>query len=526
MTTAQGTAPPAETDTLEGLLAQIDALAASDDDDDGIAFEHLVAAAAPHVAEWDIAECWRWRDWPGRPAGTTLEAESIDLVARRRSDGAMVAIECKKRRLDAAGAGADIRKGEASRFVAEAGKGSWAERWFVTNGAVAFAANAKTMLRLGGHDDIRLVNAAADLRSQIDAHADDDTIGEGGQSRSAMQDEAVAESVRILRDHAGSASGGGPRGQARGKIILPCGTGKTRISLRIVEELTHPDQVSVVLCPSIALVAQLRREYMQHRTRDLRALAVCSDKTAGHDPDREEDRDLSKDPTLDTGSVAASAVKGQVTTDPTEIADWIRSAGPPDGLNVIFGTYQSAGRISQALTDTNTTVQVLVCDEAHRTAGIRRARRSATTDQRLREFVACHDQGLFPARYRVYQTATPKLYDPAPARAAGGGGSATGWSGRWTTRPPSGWTCTAAATPTRSTTDGSATTGSSRWQSATRPPTTPLLPWPGSRSRPTPTLAATAPRRRWTTSAASGSLWPCPAAPTATPATHRSCRRP
>ncbi len=78
-----------------------------------------------------------------------------------------------------------------------------------------------------------------------------------------------------------------PIGQARGKIILPCGTGKTRISLRIVEELTAPGELSVVLCPSIALVAQIRREYLVNRDVPIRALAVCSDQTAGYDPKKE-----------------------------------------------------------------------------------------------------------------------------------------------------------------------------------------------------------------------------------------------
>ena len=76
----------------------------------------------------------------------------------------------------------------------------------------------------------------------------------------------MQQSVRILRGHELSESGGQPIGQARGKIILPCGTGKTRISLRIVEELTPPGELSIVLCPSIALVAQIRREYLQNAT--------------------------------------------------------------------------------------------------------------------------------------------------------------------------------------------------------------------------------------------------------------------
>ena len=115
-----------------------------------------------------------------------------------------------------------------------------------------------------------------------------------------MQDEAVATSVRILREHAQSDTGGCPVGQARGRIILPCGTGKTRISLRIVEELTAAGQLSIVMCPSIALVAQIRREYLQHAAGGgLRALAVCSDVTAGYDPRKENTRYMDKGPTAD-----------------------------------------------------------------------------------------------------------------------------------------------------------------------------------------------------------------------------------
>ena len=107
------------------------------------------------------------------------------------------------------------------------------------------------------------------------------------QTRTCMQTEAITKSVHILKEHEQSESGGLPIGQARGKIILPCGTGKTRISLRIVEALTPLGELSIVLCPSIALVAQIRREYLQHAETDIRALAVCSDETAGYNPKKE-----------------------------------------------------------------------------------------------------------------------------------------------------------------------------------------------------------------------------------------------
>ena len=231
-----------------------------------------------------------------------------------------------------------------------------------------------------------------------------------------MQSEAIAESVRILNEHERSDSGGLPEGQARGKIILPCGTGKTRISLRIVEELTPPGELAIVLCPSIALVAQIRREYLQHTQTDIRALAVCSDETAGYDPKKESSRNTAADPTLDNSNVSASEVKGKVTTDPAEIGQWIRDGQGTNQVSVIFGTYQSGRRIADALDKTGVKASVLVADEAHRTAGLRRKRTAkigslSEEERRIRDFTLCHNNDAFPSTYRVYQTATPRIYD-------------------------------------------------------------------------------------------------------------------
>ena len=55
-----------------------------------------------------------------------------------------------------------------------------------------------------------------------------------------------------------------------------------------------------------------------------------------------------------------------------------------------------------------TTAEVLICDEAHRTAGLRRTKKS-TVDQ-IKDFTLCHDNDRFPAKHRIYQTATPKIY--------------------------------------------------------------------------------------------------------------------
>ena len=239
------------------------------------------------------------------------------------------------------------------------------------------------------------------------------------QTKTCMQNEAVAQSVRILREHEQSASGGLPIGQARGKIILPCGTGKTRISLRIIEELTGPGELSIVLCPSIALVAQIRREYLQYAEKGIRPLAVCSDKTAGYDqkdPRLEEKKNSALDPTVDNSNVSALELQGTVTTNANEIAKWIRDGAGSERINVIFGTYQSGHQVANALKETGVTAKVLIGDEAHRTAGLRRKRNAkngqvSDEEQRIRDFTLCHDNDEFPVTYRIYQTATPRIYD-------------------------------------------------------------------------------------------------------------------
>ena len=97
-----------------------------------------------------------------------------------------------------------------------------------------------------------------------------------------------------------------------------------------------------------------------------------------------------------------------MTTDPNEISSWISEGRNNAQLNVIFGTYQSSHRIGEALLKTGTTASVLIADEAHRTAGLKSKK---NLDDKLRDFTVCHDQTRFPAKYRVYQTATPRVYD-------------------------------------------------------------------------------------------------------------------
>ena len=397
---------------------------------DGAWLEELTEQVGPYIREWDVDECYLWAEWPERedrfPTSTKQDV-GIDVVAIR--DGEYVAIQCKARKLDEQGNGDAIDKGEIDTFASVSAGDFWAERWIVTNGNNPLGPNAQQILSLNSKH-ITVVNITNDLLQQQAVTVEEEcphcTPNPEGEwrprTKTCMQSEAVSESVRILEEHVQSDSGGIPVGEARGKIILPCGTGKTRISLRIIEQLTPPGELSIVLCPSIALVAQIRREYLQNSDSRLRALAVCSDVTAGYDPKKEGVRDTTSDPTLDNSNVSASVVKGKVTTNPTEIAQWIRDGQGGRRKSVIFGTYQSGRPIADALQETGVTARVLIADEAHRTAGLRRKKSSKSTalspkEQRVSDFALCHDNGEMPATYRVYQTATPRIYnDSSKAR--------------------------------------------------------------------------------------------------------------
>ena len=332
---------------MDGLDRTSRLNAIPNNNDMGKAFEAIVQDVAPYISEWDLT-CFRWgSEWPGRDEFYALgyQDTGIDLVGVRHDGDTLrhVAIQCKAHRLDDDGRGRAITRDEANKFAAGSGSPFWSERWIVTNGENPLSAATRQLGPMTGQP-VKNVHINNDLQRQLTAlsGADDDTKlcphcvfpdGKFKQSLSCMQREAVAACVATLREHAGE-------GRARGRLVLPCGTGKTRVSLRIIEEFTSKGTYSIVLAPSIALVAQIRREYLQNARAPIRLLAVCSDATAGYDT-RKEGKSIADDPTIDGSNVSAAEVRGPVFTDPTRIANWIMEG--EDHPSVVIGTYQSGG---------------------------------------------------------------------------------------------------------------------------------------------------------------------------------------
>ncbi|MEJ7743201.1 MAG: DEAD/DEAH box helicase family protein [Nocardioidaceae bacterium] len=62
---------------------------------------------------------------------------------------------------------------------------------------------------------------------------------------------------------------------------MACGTGKTFTSLKIAEDMVGAGGLVLFLVPSISLLSQALREWVQEASVNLRPFAVCSDVRVG-----------------------------------------------------------------------------------------------------------------------------------------------------------------------------------------------------------------------------------------------------
>ncbi|MBX3002773.1 MAG: DEAD/DEAH box helicase [Anaerolineales bacterium] len=195
----------------------------------------------------------------------------------------------------------------------------------------------------------------------------------------------------------------------RGKLIMACGTGKTLTSLRIAEHETKGQGTILFLVPSIALLGQTLRAWMADANQPINAIAICSDPKVTKQKGRNED--------VDASSVIDLAFPA--STDTKDILlqfQQIRDRKLP-GMTVVFSTYHSIEVVSKAqkvlLRDGFGEFDLIICDEAHRTTGVKLA------DEDESAFVKVHDSKFIKATKRLYMTATPRLYsDDSKSRAS------------------------------------------------------------------------------------------------------------
>ena len=329
-----------------------------------------------------FTQVWLWSEWvairPDFSGGDT----GIDLVAAER-DGGTCAIQCK-----CYAPGTTISKPDLDSFISASARAPFTTRLIVDTGndwgknaqkTIAPLQPACTVLRFG--DLMERPFDWPDLTFQ--------------------EPEALAYRAEPfhLRPHQQAAFADvmqGFRIHDRGKLIMACGTGKTFTALRIAEAVAGFGGRALYLVPSISLFQQSMREWATQRALPHRYVGICSDTRAGRN---DEDASLEE-------------LEIPVTTDPATISLALRSV-PPEGLTVVFCTYQSLDLIRQAQDDGAPPFDLILCDEAHRTTGIERP------DDKTSPFVLVHDAQKIRATKRLYMTATPRLYtDGAKAKAA------------------------------------------------------------------------------------------------------------
>src|SRR4029077_9807079 len=172
---------------------------------------------------------------------------------------------------------------------------------------------------------------------------------------------------------------------ARGRLIMPCGTGKSLTAYWIAEALKA--RAILVAAPSLALVRQSladwTREFLAHRvTPDW--LCVCSDETVG---DLEGDKFVGE--VYDLGL--------PTHTDPDDIATLLRARS--DGPKIVFTTYQSSKRLAAAARKARIAFDLAILDEAHKTVGLH-----------SKTFATLLSDKKIKIQRRVFMTATERVF--------------------------------------------------------------------------------------------------------------------
>ena len=334
------------------------------------------------AAGYDFDEVWSWPDWPGREGrGDT----GIDLVARERGSGDLVAVQCKFYSPQAT-----LSWANASTFVGMLGEPQFSSGLIVSTAGSESAnlhsniqRNAKP-IRVWRVEDFE--DSAVDWNLfRIDRPAQ--LALREPKHLYPHQKKAIADVTNGFANH--------PRGQ----MIMACGSGKTMTALTIAEQLAGAGGSVLFLVPSINLLSQSVKAWAGDATVRLASFAVCSDVHAGR---RGRDEDMSPNDLAFPASTDASALLQRV-----------RERAGPEAMTVVFSTYQSLDVITAAQEQGLADFDLVICDEAHRTTG---AFKDAG-DQSA--FVKVHDDAYVRARRRLYMTATPRVYgDQTKAKAA------------------------------------------------------------------------------------------------------------
>lgn len=350
----------------------------------------------------DVKQVWLWNEFPAKKDFGGKDT-GIDLVALTHG-GDYWAIQCK-----CFAEGTVIDKGALDSFLSTSSKTFLNEQlqsvgftlriWIDTAGK--WGDTAEITIR-NQHPPVTRIN----IRQLIDAPVDWEKLEQhisGDAARTARKEIRPHQKTALEKTIAHFQEAD------RGKLIMACGTGKTFTALRIAETQTNGKGIVLFLVPSIALLGQTLREWTADAKEPIHPICVCSDAEVSKKKSKNDDSD----------SMSVVDLAAPASTDKKTILRQLKDAEQATGLTVVFSTYQSIEVVAQAQqafekeTGKPSAFDLIICDEAHRTAGY------ALSDDDASSFVKVHDNSFIKARKRLYMTATPKLYsDSAKSKAA------------------------------------------------------------------------------------------------------------
>lgn len=372
--------------------------------DKGYRFERLMQAYLKTTTLYAnlFEEVWLWTEFPfhdqfgGKDTG-------IDLVART-VEGEYWAIQCK-----CYATNAFINKPDVDTFLSTSGK-----RFETESGMTGFVQrlwiSTTNKWNSTAEQTIRNQNPPVTRLNLIDLENDDvdwnsleqGIFGMASRSKPFTIREHQQQAIDQTHAYFKIDEATGQPAHTRGKLIMACGTGKTFTSLRIAENETGGRGLVLFLVPSIALLGQTLRSWLQQALEPMMAVCICSDPQVSKQTEKNDN---------DTTSVVDLALPA--STDVPSIVKQLQHARRhnAEGLTVVFSTYQSIDVISRAqqqlLKETDDafgTFDLIICDEAHRTTGV------TLKDETESAFVRVHNNDFLRAVRRIYMTATPRLY--------------------------------------------------------------------------------------------------------------------
>ena len=182
----------------------------------------------------------------------------------------------------------------------------------------------------------------------------------------------------------------------RVSVLMACGTGKTLVGRWLAEQ--RQASRTLVVVPSLALIAQTLSEWRSAAGWMFEALIICSDPSTADGAQERAGSDGEDIP----GPFWARH-RAQVTTSPHTAAH-VLTGRHPDRPLVVFSTYHSAPVAAAAARSAGTHFDLTIADEAHNLAGHPRPDFRVVLGDEL------------PTTARVFMTATQVTTTPAPAQ--------------------------------------------------------------------------------------------------------------